>query len=436
VAKRGILEHPKLLALAESLGIMDPWALGLLEAFWHWVAKYHPNGDLTGTRPSLFARSIRYTGDADELWGRLLDCGFIDKLEDGRALVHDWSEHADSAVHKALKKRHELFADGHEPFTRNKAQVTPDSQSEHDSGIPPEEVIHDSVVGAASLPDTRYQSQIPEPLKNLAPNKPAPTVESVLSLVPAKTAKHVKPVDSRFTPFREEIELYWKIKNPGVEMPWDGSEAKRLNELLKASPGLTLNGLRKMLANRERSDVAQSRRPREWIANVVDYASGPLDRYGKPAVHRVSAEASVGSRPMDARVELDRAIEAASQSFESRTGRQPSAEEWVTEFEQMNPESEWADGDREASLQWCQGQLDLSAKMREREKEASDAQYHRAVEIVRDNRSASATVIQRGMKVSYAYAVAWLDRMVKDGILVRGQSGFEFAAAEKELQPC
>jgi hypothetical protein len=436
VAKRGILEHPKLMALAESLGIMDPWALGLLEAFWHWVAKYHPNGDLTGTRPSLFARSIRYTGDADELWGRLLDCGFIDKLDDGRVLVHDWSEHADSAVHKALKKRHELFADGNEPFTRNKGPVTPEAKTGHDSGITPEELPHDLVMDAASLPDTRYQSQIPEPLKTLAPDKPAPAVEAALSLVPAKIAKQVKPVDARFTPFREEIELYWKIKNPGVEMPWDGSEAKRLHELLKACPMLTLSGLQKMLANRERSDVVQSRRPREWIANVVDYANGPIDRYGKPLVQRVSSEASVGSRPMDERVQLDRAIESAFQKFEARTGRQPSAEEWVVEFEQMNPDSDWIDGDREASLQWCQAQIDLREKLESREKEASDAQYKRAVQVVREHGAPSATVIQRVMKVSYAYAVAWLDRMVKDGILVRGQNGFEFAAAEKELQPC
>jgi hypothetical protein len=43
-------------------------------------------------------------------------------LQVGRLLVHDWSEHADNAVHQLLKKRGERFADRSEPFNRNGAR--------------------------------------------------------------------------------------------------------------------------------------------------------------------------------------------------------------------------------------------------------------------------------------------------------------------------
>jgi len=123
--------------LADELGIMEPFAVGLLEVFWHWVAKYRPSGDLTGVRPSLMARSIRYTGDAQGLWDAFLRCGFVD-VKDDKYLVHDWSEHADNAVHQLLKKRQEHFADGCAPFARNVArashkQFTNDSQTVCDS---------------------------------------------------------------------------------------------------------------------------------------------------------------------------------------------------------------------------------------------------------------------------------------------------------------
>ena len=119
MAKRGVLEHPKTLDLACTLGIMDCFALGILEAFWHHVGKYHEDGDMTGAKPAMVARSIRYTGDAQELWDALIDAGFLDVLPDGRTLVHGWSEHADDAVHTRLYRSVTPFADGAKPKARS-----------------------------------------------------------------------------------------------------------------------------------------------------------------------------------------------------------------------------------------------------------------------------------------------------------------------------
>jgi len=120
MAKRGILEHPKTIELAALLDLPECYAVGILECLWHHVARYFPCGEITGLKPSILARSIRYPGEPQALWEALQATGFLETL-DGRTFVHDWSEHADNSVHQLLKKRGELFADGHEPFTR--AQV-------------------------------------------------------------------------------------------------------------------------------------------------------------------------------------------------------------------------------------------------------------------------------------------------------------------------
>src|ERR1700686_64257 len=94
MAKRGVLEHEKTFALADALGIPECYALGVLEAIWHWVAKYRPTGDLFGVPPSHVARAIRYPGDPQKLWTALRECRWIDD-DVGFPMVHDWSEHAD-----------------------------------------------------------------------------------------------------------------------------------------------------------------------------------------------------------------------------------------------------------------------------------------------------------------------------------------------------
>jgi hypothetical protein len=60
MAKRGLLDHEKTINLAETLKIMDVYALGILEAFFQWTAKYHPTGDVSGSKARVFARTIRY----------------------------------------------------------------------------------------------------------------------------------------------------------------------------------------------------------------------------------------------------------------------------------------------------------------------------------------------------------------------------------------
>lgn len=101
--------------------------------------------------------------------------------------------------------------------------------------------------------------------------------------------------DPRHAEFRAVLIAYWTFSNPGIEMPWDGSEAGQLGSLLKASPGLNSDQFKKCLYNRHLSDgINTSERPAEWIRSVISYANSPLDQYKHPKTGAVNGHASKG----------------------------------------------------------------------------------------------------------------------------------------------
>ena len=123
MAKRGTFEHEKTMDLAEYLKIPTCYALGVLEALWHWVARCHKTGDLTGVRPNHVAQAIRFPGSPKILWDALVKARWID-VQGKKASIHDWSEHADDTTHKFLKRKGVNFCDGTPPYTRNRTRVT------------------------------------------------------------------------------------------------------------------------------------------------------------------------------------------------------------------------------------------------------------------------------------------------------------------------
>ncbi len=127
MAKRGIEDHPKTLKLAAVLKLDPPFIVGLLEVFWHWVAKFHPTGDVTDTDMDILAQSMRYTGNPGLFWQGMLDCGFLVRKpllhRKGRICVHDWSHHADDSVQKYLQYHGLVFWDGVKPFSGSKLQA-------------------------------------------------------------------------------------------------------------------------------------------------------------------------------------------------------------------------------------------------------------------------------------------------------------------------
>ena len=89
--------------------------------------------------------------------------------------------------------------------------------------------------------------------------------------------------DSRHFQFREQVDRYWHHKTGEEKAPWDGSEGKALSQLLAAKPDLTVEQFRMLLKHRGDSPAeVQTERPRVWLPNILRYAGGPLDRFGKP----------------------------------------------------------------------------------------------------------------------------------------------------------
>lgn len=87
--------------------------------------------------------------------------------------------------------------------------------------------------------------------------------------------------DPRHAPFKTALGEYWRSKNPTLEMPWDGSEARALGEFLRASPAMALEVFVGCLRGRFKSDVNHGDRPRVWIGSLTSYLT-PIDRFKIP----------------------------------------------------------------------------------------------------------------------------------------------------------
>jgi hypothetical protein len=94
--------------------------------------------------------------------------------------------------------------------------------------------------------------------------------------------------DSRHGPIRALIQQLHQQKY-GIQCQWDASEATVLNRLLAANPSWSLDQIAQMVRNRFDSASISSSRPSSWLRRLDDYATGPLDRYGKTTIGRTDA---------------------------------------------------------------------------------------------------------------------------------------------------
>ena len=91
-----------------------------------------------------------------------------------------------------------------------------------------------------------------------------------------------KEVDERHIIFRGLMFRCYQYLNK-IDPPWDGSDAKQLDLLLKAIPKLTEQQFHNWLINYAKShNINPAARPRVYLPNISNYASGPLDKFGRP----------------------------------------------------------------------------------------------------------------------------------------------------------
>lgn len=176
--KRGTADHPKVWALMEALDL-EPWgACGILELLWHFVAKSCPRGDVGKFADKYIARGIGWSGDARKLISALVECGWLDASEEHRLIVHDWPTHADDAVHRALGRAKERFADGTTPRLSRLSDVERLAAQETYSRAPAGRTSGARQKGARRAHVGRTPGALLKPEPRLAPPSPAPPRQS------------------------------------------------------------------------------------------------------------------------------------------------------------------------------------------------------------------------------------------------------------------
>ena len=103
--KQGTTELIKFRKLMRRLKESQRGIVGLLELLWCNTAKQCPQGDIGRFPDEDIAELVDWDGDPGELVEALVSCGWLDRSEEHRLLVHDWHEHAPSWVTAVLKKK-------------------------------------------------------------------------------------------------------------------------------------------------------------------------------------------------------------------------------------------------------------------------------------------------------------------------------------------
>ena len=249
MALRAVPEHPKFFELKAILKIPKFQALGILEGIWHFTGKFAPQGNIGKFNDRAIESWVEWDGEAGTLIAALVESGWLDSSEEHRLVVHDWRDHADQTTRKQLGRTKKAFVQ---------------DMSGQDRDVSGQD-------GIVSRPPEPVPVPEPVPIKNSSRAKK-----------PHEGPTKTEFVQSRHDAFKQALLDYWTSKNPGVEMPWDGSEGKQLGIWLRASPNTTVEQFVGFLRHRFRSDVNHAERPSRWIGNVTSFAASPLDQYGKP----------------------------------------------------------------------------------------------------------------------------------------------------------
>jgi hypothetical protein len=117
--KRGTSDHYKTLRLARALGRPVPQVLGHLHLLWEWCGGHrpHPTGAVGRYEDAEIERRCQWDGRPGDLVQALVEERWLDRHVDPdvRLVVHDWADHCEDSVHRALARACQRFADGRLP---------------------------------------------------------------------------------------------------------------------------------------------------------------------------------------------------------------------------------------------------------------------------------------------------------------------------------
>lgn len=108
---KGAYSSPKIHSLSAKLKIPFSQAVGVCGLLWNFTSDHAPRGDVGKYDDGAIAAACYWTQDAQELVSALVECKLLDRDNEYRLLVHDWSEHSPSYVKKKLSSKGLTFAE-------------------------------------------------------------------------------------------------------------------------------------------------------------------------------------------------------------------------------------------------------------------------------------------------------------------------------------
>jgi len=244
--KRGTPDHPKTRRLARRLGIHIAQAVGHLEMFWHEVAEYAPQGDCGRNEDRDLEEGAKWPGSAGAFVAALVAERFVDEDAAHRLVVHDWSEHADGAVHRKLARAHLPFADGTIPKLAGLTKLERERAEQHfrENG---------SHMTAAGLPpDCRVTAAGPSHGSLPRPAPPRPTIQTDSPSPSAARAAEGPSRRAQVERDREAVVAYW-VQLGGHP---DRKDRRMVWEALQK--GYSADKLRGSISERVREDLVRA----------------------------------------------------------------------------------------------------------------------------------------------------------------------------------
>lgn len=115
--------------------------------------------------------------------------------------------------------------------------------------------------------------------------KPSPAaIELVPAVLEVTSPEETQtlPLDSRHIRLKTMVQNAWSSHNGGLQCPWDGSEGKQAQAILKATPQWHDSQFAQCLANMyATTGFPAGTRPREFLPRLPKYLNGPLNEYNR-----------------------------------------------------------------------------------------------------------------------------------------------------------
>jgi hypothetical protein len=192
---------------------------------------------------------------------------FQNRLRKDWAAIESYREEQRSKAAKGWQKRHRVQSKNPAAMPQH-ATALP----EQSSGVPG---IRHEVVGIKH-----------EEVKRRG--RKSGTAKAVPSLEQDFKNLKIQNSDGRFQAIKEHYEAEFKIRNPGISPPFDGSDAKNLDGLLKSQHDKTAETLISWLQNAFDSECSFPLLPgfrlREFCSNATKFTRGPLKKDGAASV--------------------------------------------------------------------------------------------------------------------------------------------------------